>query len=396
MAWTEIRNGRYVGFYRDAQGRKHRAGVHDKKRAALAAARDQEAAIRLGTWANPITAESITLDRYFYDQWLPNRNRSVLTRRNYLANYELSIKPRFGSTPIGQITRGDIQRWVIDMEKGVGRERPLAPDTIRARFLTLSSILGAKNGVSAVFDELIPSNPCSLVTTPKRSKAAPKTYEVTEIEALLSAMDPWWHPQVLFLVESGVRWGEMLGLRVGDFEQDFHIVNVRRTIIRCSRKAAESLGLETSGFMWKDTTKSDRDRRIGLGPEIATTIREAVRDRGLFPMDRMFSWPDRHDRTRPQRTEAWPEGHPIHEGRFYTEVWRPAHEATGVEIRKLHALRASHISWLLAGGLDVVSVQKRVGHVDLATTQRYAAALGDADTRAISALATTRRRAHGS
>lgn len=391
MAWTEKRRQRWVGFYRDAEGKTRRAGSDPAKRKALALAQDQEAKIRGGVWHDPRSG-TMTLSSYFANEWLPNRNREVLTMRNYVTIFYGAIEPAFGATPLNKLTRGDIQRWVAAMERGDGRDKPLAAGTIRARFFLLSAILGAKKGVSAVFDGLLPGNPCELVTIPAKVKGKVQKYEVAEIETLIAALDEWWRPLVLFQVETGLRWGELMGLTVADFEKDFSVVTVNRTIIRLNRKAAERLGVETSGFMWKDKPKSGESRRVGLSPEAATAVRRLVRERELFPMDRVFSWPDKQDGTKPMRTDRWPVGHPIHEGRFRTEVWLPAHEATGVTMRKLHAMRASHICWLLAGGADIVTVQKRVGHGDLATTQLYVDVMADADARAIDALAVTRGR----
>ena len=69
------------------------------------------------------------------------------------------------------------------------------------------------------------------------------------------------------------------------------------------------------------------------------------------------------------------------------------HEKTGIRPRRLHDLRGSNISWMLAGGADISAVMERVGHTQWATTQVYWDALRDADERALDALAVTRQRA---
>jgi site-specific recombinase XerD len=51
-----------------------------------------------------------------------------------------------------------------------------------------------------------------------------------------------------------------------------------------------------------------------------------------------------------------------------------------------HNLRAAHASWLLAGGADIVSVQERLGHRRITTTQQYAGTLPDAGERALTAF----------
>jgi site-specific recombinase XerD len=58
----------------------------------------------------------------------------------------------------------------------------------------------------------------------------------------------------------------------------------------------------------------------------------------------------------------------------------------------MHDLRHAHDSWLLAGGADLPATMQRLGHRQLATTQRYVHTLPDADQRALDAYTRIRRR----
>lgn len=55
-------------------------------------------------------------------------------------------------------------------------------------------------------------------------------YTPDEVDALVGALDRWWVPLVLLDVDTGMRWGELLGLQVEDFTLGFRSVHVRRTI----------------------------------------------------------------------------------------------------------------------------------------------------------------------
>jgi integrase len=383
MGWVEKRGNRWVGFYRDADGRRHRAGSGTTKRAAERLYQDREAGIRGGTWHDP-TAGKVEFSRYFEQDWLPFRTGAANTLQKYRVHYRVSLHAAFGTLELRRITRPVVQRWVSTMEK-----QGVSPATIEGRFITLQLVLAARQGSSALRDGLIPANPCAGVTRPSVERRRVNVYSVEEADTLITTLDPWWRPLVLLAVESGLRWGELMGLRVEDFTEGCHAVHVRRTITEIS---AEVTGNGTP-FAVKNTTKGGRDRFVALSPEAATMVATVIHDRRLFGQDRLFSMPSRDTAGLPLRTAQWPDGRPI--GRtYFGTVWRRTHVEADIERdgRRFHDLRASHVSWLLAGGADLATVMTRVGHQQLQTTQRYLSALADADTRALDALAATRAR----
>ena len=65
-------------------------------------------------------------------------------------------------------------------------------------------------------------------------------------------------------------------------------------------------------------------------------------------------------------------------------------EITALKLPKvtLHALRHTHVSQLIAAGLDVVTVSRRIGHSNPTVTLNvYAHLFGNTDERAASAVA---------
>jgi integrase len=147
-----------------------------------------------------------------------------------------------------------------------------------------------------------------------------------------------------------------------------------------------------SRFMWKPRPKGRKGRNLRVGREAATLVAQMVRERQLFPMDRLLSMPGKNGL--PLRTDVWPTGLPISRSFFRECIWLRALAAAGVERngRRFHDLRGTWITWALAGGADIKSVMDAAGHADVATTQRYMAAMADADERVLDAVAATKAR----
>src|SRR4029077_17823037 len=86
----------------------------------------------------------------------------------------------------------------------------------------------------AVEDNRIPRNPCDGVRLPKRAHADRGYLSHAQVVALAGAVDR--HPEVVrFLAYTGLRWGEMAAVRVGDFDMLRRRVNVSRSVTEASR-----------------------------------------------------------------------------------------------------------------------------------------------------------------
>ena len=73
------------------------------------------------------------------------------------------------------------------------------------------------------------ANPCEGVKLPKRKHADRGYLSHGQVAALAAAVDR--HPEVVrFLSYTGLRWGEMAALRVGDFDMLRRRVNVSRSV----------------------------------------------------------------------------------------------------------------------------------------------------------------------
>jgi hypothetical protein len=69
---------------------------------------------------------------------------------------------------------------------------------------------------------------------------------------------------------------------------------------------------------------------------------------------------------------------------FGHAIWNPAVKAAKIDGPvRMHDRRHGHASWLLAGGADLQVVKERLGHANIATTERYLHTLPTADDTAL-------------
>ncbi|MEP7021457.1 MAG: tyrosine-type recombinase/integrase [Pseudonocardiales bacterium] len=78
---------------------------------------------------------------------------------------------------------------------------------------------------------------------------------------------------------------------------------------------------------------------------------------------------------------------------FRNHIWYPSCDAAGLSDPRprLHDLRHSHASWLLAGGADLQVVKERMGHGSILSTEKYLRTLPTADATALAALRRIKR-----
>ncbi len=139
---------------------------------------------------------------------------------------------------------------------------------------------------------------------------------------------------------AGLRQGELLALRWRDVDFSGSALNVTR---------AMSAGIESS-------TKSGHTRRVPLARQAGAALdRMSRRPHFTSPDDRVFC----NELGRPLDDSA------------LRRRYRRAQAAAGVRPLRFHDLRHTFGSLLAMNGVDVVTIQKAMGHSALATTGRY-------------------------
>ena len=210
----------------------------------------------------------LTLSEWL-DQWLVSKEGMVRpgTLNGYRGYIENHIRPCLGEKRIGQLKAADIQRF-YDM-----LSRKLASGTVRRIHTTLHGILKA-----AAQARLIPRNPVEEVTPPKFSYQEKKVLTAEQVDRLLEFIqkDTLWHDLFYTELTTGLRRGELCGLRWEDFDAVNGTLKICRTVRREKGK-----GLTTG-----DTKTYAGTRTITLPPSLAVLLKErkrAAKTAWIFP-----------------------------------------------------------------------------------------------------------------
>jgi len=243
----------------------------------------------------------------------------------------------FAEVDLRRVRPSHVEAWVKSMTvKTADRPRPLAPGTIKTRFVNVRSVFRA-----AVRDGMIATDPTTAVRLPRqRKREAAMTIPSPEVvRQIFDAADPRFRAFVGLCAFAGLRLGEAAALQVGDVDFLRRQVHVRRQVQRLGGGAVDIR-----------LPKYNSERTVHVPDALVTMLAEHV---GLgLANDWLFSGPD--DLPPHQNTV----GH----------RWRTTLTRAGVDGVRLHDLRHFFASGLIASGCDVVAVQRALGHAKSTTT----------------------------
>lgn len=253
-----------------------------------------------------------------------------------------------------------VQRWVGDLLAGRtrpsrGAPRELAPKTVRNAHGLLSQLMQW-----AIMRRLIRSNPCAGTRLPDEEWTEHYYLTPAEADRLIAALPDHWRPLVLFLLATGCRWSEALGVRAK------HLVTIHGKVTLLKKWIEDA-----SGHFHEEDIKSRRGRRtLSLTPRIVEA---------LVPLVMVDGGRERH-------IFRAPRGGDIRHKEFYL-VWHKATAAAGLTGLRVHDLRHTHVAWLIAGGVHISTISRRLGHKSIATTDgTYGHLLDEVDERLVAAI----------
>lgn len=356
MAWAEkLQSGKWRGGWRNPDGSKdytkkatHPEHPYPTKKLARAAALEEEVGAARTASINKGKASAAIPWGDFWDATRTVR-ADTETARNEDHVVEKYLRPKWGETPLNQISHRDVKPWALGLL--VGREVSYA-----------RRIYGVfRASINRAVDlEILDASPCVNVRMPKASRVAKPVKDDTRFEKIRPHLKQCYQNLVDFGYEVGLRPGEMSGLHADAIDRGTGWLTVdktfvsRRGLIRHSPKDEESrdVPLTAKALEIIDRALAGRDLTAGCGLDHhhrGKVVKKPCRQPLVFVNE---------------------DGNPITAWAFWRALDRAATVA-GVERVKPYDSRHWYITRALEGGLDIATVAYLVGHSDVKQTQDY-------------------------
>jgi integrase len=333
MGSIRERNGKWQAMYRDPKGAQHSQSFRSKREAERFLNRT-EVAKEKGEWRDP--KEGKRTVAYVAEKWLDTKVRlKPGTLRGYRTALRLRVLPTFGEEQVARIEPQDIDEWLAGMHReGVGETAVVRASMVLASVLDL-----------AVEYRMIPVSPMPRNRPQMPDPQSMRFLTPQEIDVLASVIDPRHRTWVYAMAYTGMRWSEAAGLKV-------RYVHPMRRRIEIEQQLVEVAGVAT---MQTPKTKNGK-RTIPIPKWLADLLTDQIAGKG--PDDWVFT------------TQS---GTHLRPADFHGNTWTPALKKAGLEGLRIHDLRHSHVSILIAQGEDPVTISERLGHHKPSfTMDRYA------------------------
>ena len=204
----------------------------------------------------------------------------------------------------------------------------------------------------AVRQGLIVRNVAQAVTPPKAAHREMKHLTASQLHALLSATaNDWYYPIFHLAAWTGMRRGEVVGLKWQDVDLGQSTVSVRRSLLRVAGK----------GFVEGAPKTAKSKRLISITDDVVTMLK---RHRAAQAEKRLAAGPAWQDN---DLVFAAAVGGPIDPDEI-THAFYNAVRRLGLPHVRFHDLRHTHASLLLAQNVHPKVVQERLGHSTIAIT----------------------------
>lgn len=253
--------GPWQARYRDPSGKQCSRNFPVKdggKKAAEAFLDSTRTTVRNRSYLDPSRGNVTLAD--WHAKWLGTHLGEATTRQRDARSWKVHVEPKFGGWPINTIEHMDVAAWVARPNAGV--------TAVIKSFQLLDRLLKA-----AALDRRIAFNPCDNVSLPSPPAKHPDDEKPPSFEqlALIRALIPeHYRPLLIVAEESGLRWGELIDLRLQNVNYVKRTISVKEVIIE----------LDGGKLVRKEVPKTESGfRNVPLTTRAEQAIAEAQRYR---------------------------------------------------------------------------------------------------------------------
>jgi integrase len=290
------------------------------------------------------------------------------TLERYRQIIKLNVVPHIGAVRLQKLRSVHLNELYAKLLRAGGHEgRPLSARSVGHVHRVVHRALGAASW------GIVAQNVSALVRPPKVAEGEIRILTEDQIGATLRHLEGrTLRPIVSFLLGTGARRGEALALRWKDLNLDKGIVRIERSLEQTKAR-----------LRFKSPKTKNGRRNISISPWLITELRahrtwqqerRLSLGMGRAPEDSLVF--ARWDGS--TRSPHW-----------LTQKFALAMAALKIDCT-LHGLRHTHVSQLIASGLDVLTISRRIGHASPAITLSiYGHMFSNTDARAAEIMEAT-------
>ncbi len=280
--------------------------------------------------------------RDFAERWLVQYVEGAVkpsTLRTYRWLLSKHLVPAFGSSKLTDLTAEHVQRFTAEKLKS-----GLSPKTVRHLLVVLKHML--KHAKKWGY---LRYNPADDVEAPRVESREMDALTPEELRRLFQAADEPYRTLFLCAALTGMRRGELLGLRWGDVDWHQGRIYVHQTLFKRTRQEAGQ------GTPWLFQTPKSRASRRAI--VMSPALKEALEFHRLTcpasPHDLVFCKSN---------------GAPMDAELMVRREFQPALTRAGLRHIRFHDLRHTYASLLIAQGAHVRFIQDQLGHSSVTTS----------------------------
>jgi integrase len=285
----------------------------------------------------------------YAERWLEGlAHLKPSARGGYTIALRRHLLPALGGLPMAQIGAEEVNAYLAS------KADTLRPKSLVNHLAILSKILS-----DAVAADRLTANRLLKNRAIRRPKAISEADEITvevptlgEVNVILDALPPAWQPFFMTLALTGLRFGEAIGLRWMDLDEENAQLAIRRSYYR--------------GHFLLPKTKRSR-RSVDLGNQLLAVLQNLRRER----FGPALPTPGALIFVRAGRRGSPTQERPLNAS-VAREIWLAALKQTGVRHLRMHALRHFFASAQIALGTNIKYISTQLGHASAQiTVDRY-------------------------